>query len=148
MRVITMLVTATATRVRPRLSPTEKMDPARWRRPGASGSGYVLLIASPNPVSKLHPLPDWSSRVQGVGGAWRQFCVAGRHGTYAGRPQVREMETRTIRISLAVVVVAALVIFGLVKLFGGGDNSNDNGKPQGLSESELISKASSFGHPA
>src|SRR5262249_17505074 len=58
------------------------------------------------------------------------------------------METRTIRISLAVVVVAALVIFGLVKLFGGGDNSNDNGKPQGLSESELISKASSFGHPA
>jgi hypothetical protein len=57
------------------------------------------------------------------------------------------METRTIRIGLAVVVVAALVIFGLVKLFGGGDNNN-NDKPVGLSQSDLISKASSFDHPA
>jgi len=56
------------------------------------------------------------------------------------------METRTIRIGLLALIGVGVLVFLLIKVFG-DDDSNNNG-PEGLSQSELISRASSFDHPA
>jgi hypothetical protein len=59
------------------------------------------------------------------------------------------VDVRTVRIGLGALLVIALLIFGLVKIFGGDDNDNGGGGesgPVGLSASELIDKAGSLDH--
>lgn len=56
-------------------------------------------------------------------------------------------DSRTVRIGLAALAVAAIAVFAAVKLIGGEDDS-DEGGPVGLSQAELIEEADSFKHVA
>ena len=62
--------------------------------------------------------------------------------------RLRNLDANSVRIGLLGLVVLAALIFAGVKIFGGGDSS-DNGTdgPVGLTESALIDKAGDVGHP-